>query len=379
MLLLLAACAPEYGLSTVPAPLPDEEGFAPVSVEDDGGSAVSAEEAPDRGERRETFLLGARTPTPVADFLFVVDESASMRGVVARVREAFADLGDGGAFPVEARVAVMGMIPGDPDDLGRAHPAVGHGRRNRLGPGFLRLVQRATIDEFSAVAPVAQLARFAHRGCDDAWFAPGDVDDDGVPCLVGHTQISMDVIQAEAGLTAFAQLLERRGDSPLFRPGAAANVIFVSDTQDPGLPHDDPHLDDLVALRPDHEELTALVDEANDVASFRVHAIVPDSACGEGWSHLGTVYQDVAEASGGRTLDVCTARDYRAFVEAIGHEGSTPTRAVLALGRTATEVDVAIGGETVGGRLTGGGRAVVLDRALPERITPVTVTYRVAR
>ncbi|MFZ5475386.1 MAG: hypothetical protein ACOZNI_01315 [Myxococcota bacterium] len=373
-MILLLACAPDYGLGRVEPTV--DESFVPVPVEGDDGGAISAEEDRARGVRRETFVIGGGAPTPVADFLFVVDGSSSMHTVIDRVREAFAGLADGDAFPTEARVAVTSMIPADPDDLGRVHPAAAHRGRNRRDPGFLRLVRADTIAEFLRVAPKDQAARFAHAGCETAWFAPGETDAFGVPCLVAHTQISMDTVRAEAGLTALAQLLERHGDTPLFRSGAAANVVFVSDTQDPGLPEGTERLVEMLQLRPDFEQLAALVDEANTVASFRVHAIAPAVECGERWAHVGPVYQEAAEASGGHVLDVCTAEDYRAFVREIGHDGAVPDRAVVALGRIADDAIVEVDGERVGYTTSPDGRALVLDHPLgPSRAT-VTVEYR---
>src|SRR6185503_2156685 len=68
-------------------------------------------------------------------------------------------------------------------------------------------------------------------GC-GAWFSPGEVDPDGVPCLVAHTEVPGLLVHVEAGLTVLSQLLD--GKKPLFREGAHAHVVFVSDTHDPG-------------------------------------------------------------------------------------------------------------------------------------------------
>lgn len=398
LLALLLACAPDYllsawhgaeppaatgapatGATTAPTAAAQRArpAFTPVSVEDDGGSAVAAEVDSSGRVRRERFVLGDGVDTAVADFLFVVDNSASMNRILDRVRGAFATLAEAGAFPAEARIAVMSTLPADPEALGRAHPAVRHRGRNRLDPGFLRLVDAASILRFREGADEAARARFPARGCGTAWFRPGERDADGVPCIVAHTQIAMDAVGVEAGLTAFGQLVEARGDRPLFRPGAAANVIFVSDTQDPGLGADAAWLGPLVAARPTAESLGALVDAANTVASFRLHAIAPEHDCGEPWAHLGPVYQDAARASGGRTLDVCTAEDYRGLIADIAREGAVVQRPVVALARPLEDAVVEVDGQPVGWSASADGRAVVLDTELGPERRAVTVTYRV--
>jgi hypothetical protein len=401
--LVLAGCSSEYGLDRVTAVPPEVAStpatatadtppagvaparvaepmsprFTPVSVDGDGGSAVSAEEDASGTTRRETFELGGGATTPVADFLFVVDDSVSMQLIVDRVRAAFATLGDGSAFPKEARIAVMSTLPADPDNLQRVNVAAMHRQRNQHDPGFLRLIDKVGIADFAKWAPPDQRAHFSHPGCDGAWFSPTDLDASGVSCLVAHTQLAMDNVHVEAGLTAFGQLLERRDTLPLFRPGAAANVIFVSDTQDPGLNADDKGFDALVAARPDFQRLSDLVDVANTVSSFRIHAIAPESQCAEHWSHIGEVYQQAAKASGGRTLDVCSATDYRAFIEAIGKDGAVVQRPVLALGKAMEDAQVEVDGQRVGYSASVDGRAITLDGALANKKSRVTVTYKV--
>ncbi len=393
ILALLTACTFDYGLDAVAEPelvptvtsttstprriRPTPPVFSPVSSQDDDGGALLVEEDAERGIRRETFELGGGASTSVADFLFVVDDSASMQTVVDRVRAAFRDLGTGTVFPTDARIAVMSTLPADLTNLSVVHPAARHRGRNRLAPGFVRLVDNTGISRFLGVAPEAQKARFAEAGCASGWFTPAEANAAGTPCIIAHTQLSLDAVMVEAGLTSFGQLLERHGDEPLFRPGAAANVIFVSDTQDPGLGVDDPSLASLVAARPDFVALSELVDRANTVSSFRVHAIAPELQCGEGWAHLGDVYQQAARASGGETLDMCTASDYRGFIEAIAREGAVVQRPVLALGRPLADAIVEIDGERVGWAPSPDGRALTIDRALGDDVAKVTVTYKV--
>src|SRR5688500_9860492 len=87
--LVLAGCSSDYALQEAAGGAGSREpstpvlpAFASVSVEADGGSAIEAEEDPTGTVRRERFVIGGGTTTPVADFLFVVDHSASMERVV---------------------------------------------------------------------------------------------------------------------------------------------------------------------------------------------------------------------------------------------------------------------------------------------------------
>src|SRR6185312_11926258 len=112
---------------------------------------------------------------------------------------------------------------------------------------------------------------------------------------------------------------------PLFRTGAAANVVFVSDTHDPGVPGDSPWFDALDGLRPSFDALAERAYAAQALASFRVHAIAPREDCtAEDWSAAGPTYFDAARAGGGRILDLCTAGpdDYVDLVRRMAVEGA---------------------------------------------------------
>src|SRR5262249_45377604 len=129
----------------------------------------------------------------------------------------------------------------------------------------------------------------------------------------------------------------------------AVNVVFVSDTHDPGL---DPFRKDgsehpkwgrgaaeLEASRPHFEELRALVDRDNLVASLRLHAIAPEEECVERWMDIDGTYFDEVLASGGSMLDICGAEpeDYAEFLRKIAR--SPIERPVLPLGRAIVGVE----------------------------------------
>jgi hypothetical protein len=340
-----------------------DEQLQPVPVNADGGNAYAAWEGAN-GRRLEAFEWGGSARNQVADYLIVLDNSVSMDKVIDRVRAGFASLKPE-MFPPEARIAVMSTLPGRERERQPVrgplrfdlHPAVGSRDVYKHDPGFLRLVDDEGIRTLRSARPdVAD--RFPLDGC-DAWFAPGAVNAAGQPCIVAHTQGLLASAHSEAGLTAFRQLLERHTGTPIFRPGAAVNVIFVSDTHDPGVSR---KAADLLADRPTAAELAELVDRDNVVSSLRFHAIAPETECVERWFGFGPAYFEAAEATGGAVLDLCTAQDYRPILEKAFDEGARPTRPRFALGAEVEQVDdVRVDGTSTSWTLTGTGRVVELE------------------
>jgi len=309
---------------------------------DDGHSPSAAwlvEEDPDALVRRESFLFGGGARSPVSDYLFVVDNSVSMKKIIGDFRAGFAGLASvDNPFPEKAHIAVMSTLPARLDDLKRLNPAVHRSRALHRDPGFLRLVDRRGIQVYRRMAGEAVGKRFAADGC-APWFAPTDNNNLGIPCIVAHTQIGLTAVDTEAGLTALFQMLEKHRGRALFRRGAAVNVVFVSDTHDPGLSRVRTRSEiELETWRPGYPELKALAERDNVMASFRLHAIAPATECVERWEHLGASYYQAADDSGGVTLDICTARDYTAVIRAIAEIGSIPQDPLFPLGRPAEDV-----------------------------------------
>lgn len=387
MFVLFFACASEYGLSAWSDPT---VGLVPTDDLGDGAAyaawtvPVATEAVPatpttdddDGTPRVEDFALGA-TPTSVADYLFVLDESISMRHVMAHVRRGFASLRRSGAFPDDARIAVLYTTPADPADRTQPYPADRRVGADTLVPGFQALVDGPRIAAYVAAAPATYADRYWRPGC-TAWFSPRQKNADGDSCLAAAFQEPLLPGRFEAGLVALRQWLEATDGTPRFRSGAAVNVIFVSDTHDPGADRNqaDPAVvADLDAQRPDFAELRALVDEP--VSAFRVHAIAPKSHCGEAWSDA--TYFDVVAESGGVEADVCTVDDYRPVLDEIGLSGSVRENPVLRLGYRATTIgSVTIDGASVPWSLTGDGQSVVLDGELPTSVHTVRIAYRAA-
>lgn len=392
ILLQLVACASDYGLRSIDpsgaAAGGAEVADAPAMGRPAAGDAL-AEEPPvhrpvppgrhgavsatedGHGGRREVFELGADRATAQVDWLFVLDGSSSMTGVVDRVRAAFGGLAEEGVFPPESRVAVLSTTPAATSGSrpGRLHSAVRKTPGAEHEPGFGHLVSRERIAAYRSAAP-ERAAAFPADGCGE-WFAPTERNAEGVPCFLANTQISGAPVRAEAGLVALGQWLSTTSEP--FRPGAAVNVIFVSDTHDPGTDH--PKADDLRSTRPSADTLRSLAERTEPLAAFRLHAIAPATECVEAWPD-GPTYAQAAADSGGWTLDLCTATDYRPLVRRIAGDGALPDQPALRLGVPARDVtDVRVGGEPVGFSVSESGRALLLER-LPAKGVRVEVEYQ---
>jgi hypothetical protein len=181
-------------------------------------------------------------------------------------------------------------------------------------------------------------------------------------------------------MTAVAQAIAAAGDRPLFRPGAAVNLVFVSDTHDPGLPAHDPAYAALVAGRPSALDLMVQVMERQQVASFRVHAVVPLSSCGERWRHIGPVYADAARLTGGVVRDLCTTDDYGPLIREIAETGPRLSEAVVSLGAPAGErLVVRLDERRVDVEASRDRRSLKIDAPLTAKVREVEATYLLGR
>ncbi len=373
-MIALLACAVDYEVNLVPADLGD--GAAYAAWEEPAVLDASVSAAPRVGRvREEAFALGP-TPDPVADFLFIIDDSVSMRKILTSFQAGIASLTKRGVFPSGSRLAVMNTTPSDFDDPRWPHPAAVPNGADDVAPGFQHLIDATRIAAYRKQADGRFGNRYRRPGC-DAWFAPGAKDRTGSPCLFAHTQIPLLDGRPEAGLIALRQWLEATAGEPRFRAGAAVNVVFISDTHDPGVsPRRRAALgevaEELFDARPTVAELSALVDEP--VAAFRLHAIAPTTLCGETWEE--PTYFDATLASGGVIADSCVVEDYAPVIDAIAKAGSIRQRGVLRLGVPGIVASVEIGGEPVGWTQVDG-QAVEVHGALPESVRDVRVRYTV--
>lgn len=358
-LLLLVACGPEYQFETV----------AP------GGSAVSSAVDANSGVRRDVFQLGPNAQTPRVDYLFVVDNSASMRTILPELTRSFETLAQNPeVFGARARVGVISTLPADPDFPEAVHPTVQPVPAVEFDPGFGGLVDRQRIAEFRQVARPRERQRMPMPGC-DAWFSPGQKHRRGHSCLAAHLQVALQPMGVEAGVVAFSQLLENPEFS--FRTGASVHVIFVSDTHDPGLPpHHLEEREQLLALHRTSEELETLARKRFHVSNFQVHALAPMRQCTqENWSGLDPVYHQLAQATGGVSTDLCSTLDLTQMLTEITGQAKSIRHPVMVLSGSADSVlEVQQNGSSLGFAWTG--EVIELDER-PRTDNPVEVTYRI--
>ncbi len=194
------------------------------------------DDPPDGLKRSETFTAKIQDLITQTDILFVIDESVSMGRILQDIRAGFASL-TAAAYPADTRIAVTNMLPATYTDLlgfvaDYTRPFLDPQGIFAQQPGFIRLVNGASIDGFLAVSP-ASAPKFLLRGCADTWFAPTALNADGQPCLLAASQTALLGTGVEAGIIALDQLV-RRQSGPLFRAGSLVNIIFISDTHDPG-------------------------------------------------------------------------------------------------------------------------------------------------
>jgi hypothetical protein len=356
----------------------EAEPYAFEWVDPAHGNGAASEVYDDRAARarKEVFWAGGEEQTPLSDYLFVIDPSVSMDVVLDRFQRGFAQLAADNPFPDKARIAVMWAVPAHPERPNSHHPAVRWTPGLDRSPGFQRLVSKQTIETYRSKTRPDLAAFFADDGC-DAWFEPTATNEKGTPCIVAHTQIPLLGLGPEAGLTAVGQLLDR--PQPLFRPGAAANIIFVSDTHDPGFgPLKNPEgFDELVAMRPTFEDLHTKVASEELVSSLRVHAIAPRTECVEPWKQdIGPTYFTATTAAGGVSRDICTSGDFSGFIREMAETGSVVRQAVFPLSTKAIGIEsVQIDGKDVPYTLSRD-RVVVLDRPVGDTPEAIEVTYR---
>lgn len=264
----------------------------------------------------QSLLHTPDTVFPKVDILFVVDESSSMGDILEDVRAGFESLNDVN-FPENTKVAVTNSHPARVDESENIdfQSPFNASRAHVLMPGFMRLVDGNSIDAFLNSEAPAFLAQphnrpadgshardqFSEPGC-SAWFDPSDKNENGVSCFTANSQIVLQGLGQEAGVVSLFQLLKRHTleGSKLFRDGAIVNVIFVSDTHDPGAMYFE--RDHAYADRPTYAELEAALLENNPtISSYKYSGVVPLPLAGdpllEGLQVAGELPRNLQELS----------------------------------------------------------------------------------
>ena len=283
------------------------------------------------GERRETFEFGPDAVSPLVDFLFVIDNSCSMRNILNKVSAGMRTIATRReVLPEKPLMAVMSTMVAKFDDFSTTGPGVSRYSTIDEEPGFLAFVDKAAIDHFRTANP-AMAGNWSIDGCTGPWFAPDATNGNGQYCIEAATQASLSCLGAEAGITAFEQLLKKHAGRRLFRQGAQVNVIFVSDTHDPGINNAT-----LRANIKSYDELRALAARDNVQGGLKFHAIAPFQKCVESFQEAS--YFDLTDASGGRKGDVCTETDYAEVLSEVVETGARRGDPVFVLSRPVTKL-----------------------------------------
>lgn len=229
---------------------------------------------------KESFRVGTQEVRSKVDVLFVLDESISMGGIISSVSAGFQAIA-ANAYPTDTLMAVTNMSPAfynssHPDDFDPTKSIFSSKLPTiTQQPGFLRLVNSSTISSFVQVSSSEIDKRFPIRGCTQSWFRPSDKNADAAPCLSAHTQVAR-ITGAEVGTISLEQLVkvDQRAGRQTFRPGTMVNVIFVSDTHDPG--SDYYGKDGAPSAIRSYDALVQSIKSANpQISGLKFHGIVP--------------------------------------------------------------------------------------------------------
>jgi len=187
------------------------------------------------GEKTLNLRYGNGIKPTVADYLFILDNSVSMKAAAASVASGLAAISKD-TFPESAQIAVMttmvakdAMAPnlGTHADINRTdHACID------LEPGFLSLYNGSAQEKFKACRNNNYPSAYPIKGCDQSWFKPFDVNSDGQRCFSAALQSPFHAVGCEAGLYALEQMLTRNQGKPIFRENAALNIIFISDERE---------------------------------------------------------------------------------------------------------------------------------------------------
>lgn len=283
----------------------DADAGLPVIIEEPTVDLPVLEGEPDT-ELSVALLSYGQTDKPI-DYLFVLDNSSSMDSIVPLVNSGFASIVNDEIFPRNSKVAVMTTMIADPNDFTVLHVELREYNGMEFEPGFLDFVDQTSIVNFRDNVS-NRAGDYTIDGCNDKWFKPTDTNDDGIPCITAATQSAFSPLRVEAGITAYEQLILKNKDEPIFRDGALLNVIYVTDTHDPGA-----NEQELVDNRKNYAQLDELTKLYNKVESLKFHAMAPATECSENFDD--TSYYTLVNDSKGEVADSCIADDYSVFLK----------------------------------------------------------------
>ena len=277
----------------------------------DGESMIESEDVMD------TFRLTIQKPVEKVDYLFVLDNSCSAGDLRLKSQQGMSSLvGQPGILPADAKIATMTTAHGMTGDLKKMGAGYAAKIYSSAEPGFLSFYTSKARAALANKNPNIVASKYPIAGCENEWFSPDETNDAGELCIEAAFQSANTCTNTEAGILAFIQLLDKNKGKALFRDGAIVNVIFISDTHDPGI-NPGADADAIIAQHLPYKDLKTKVEKDNKIAGLKFHTISPsseaDATCGEG-IFAGGSYNILADASQGKSIGCSGNIDYEGFM-----------------------------------------------------------------
>ena len=182
-----------------------------------------------------------------------------MGSIVDKLKLGFASIAETADFPIKSKVGVIST----------AVDEVSSSTSKKVG--FKQLVTAAQISNSDRYSN----SKRDHPGCSEGWFSPNQKDSAGSYCLVSAIDFRLISTYYEAGLTSFNNFLEAQRGKNTFRTDTLLNVIFVSDTHDPGRGNDTAKKLLQRAKAYTTNEFLSKANAVNKVSGIKYHGIVP--------------------------------------------------------------------------------------------------------
>ena len=326
-----------------------------------------------QNERRtETFELIPNDQERKIDYLVVFDNSISMRKIRARIGNSLEGVLEAAPFSKNARMAAMTTLFGDPNfDYKKVHPKIPQSEKLRFEPGFLQLVSAESVNRYLTVNP-DQRKYYKQKLC-GPWFHPTEKTGSGF-CLMAALQNKLPRVKYEAGMRALSQFITVQ-KQPVFRDHAIVNIIFISDTHEPGAKNPGWNYIPYSTIR------AQILANSPSILGVRFHGLVPvRKRCTEEGLFQES-YQSWITPSGGSIQHVCTKDYVRFFRNMALNSKSLQTRRIQLKFKPKSIVAIQVNGETIRRypALTGGGWEIQdlvqdYDPSLPYRISFLTTS-----
>ncbi len=322
----------------------------------------------------QTFKLG---PTQaLTDYILVIDNSISMEPILEQVKNGIQRVIETSpnVFPPNSRMAVMSTMIGAAPSYTTTGTGINRYQGIDMEPGFLSFVNAAQIRAYKTGVK-ARAADWPLNGCEQEWFKPSDKDGSNNFCFTAALQTTAAAVSVEAGIHAFRQLLDKNKNKVIFRPNALVNVVFISDTHDPGANNRT-----LIDTRPTYADIVNfLKTTANkNIAGLKFHALAPIVAKCSAEELFDKAYLKIAADSGGEQADSCmTGTDYADFFRKMS-ASSIKREPIFTLEKAAAEIlSVKVNNAPVTNfKISDTGTVVTIPGLYPTTDVDILIEYR---